>query len=40
MGVPPDNPVETLDTNTRISCTVDTKMDFVISSIIENQIVD
>ena len=40
MGVPLDNPVETLDANARISCTVDTKIDFVISSIIENQIVD
>ena len=40
MGVPPNNSVETFAANARISCTVDTKMDFVISSIIENQTVD
>ena len=40
MGVPPNNKVETFAANARISCTVDTKMDFVISSIIENQTVD
>ncbi|WP_305553439.1 hypothetical protein [Methanobrevibacter sp. V74] len=31
MGVPPNNEVETFAANARISCTVDTKMDFVIS---------
>ena len=40
MGVPSNNEVETFAANARISCTVDTKMDFVISSIIENQTVD
>ncbi|WP_305513126.1 hypothetical protein [Methanobrevibacter sp. V14] len=40
MGVPPNNEVETFAANARISCTVDTKMDFVISSIIENQTVN
>lgn len=30
MGVPPNNEVETFAANARISCTVDTKMDFVI----------
>ena len=40
MGVPPNNGVETFAANARISCTVDTKMDFVISSIIENQTAD
>ena len=40
MGVPPNNSVETFAANARISCTVDTKMDFVISAIIENQTVD
>ena len=40
MGIPPNNAVETFAANARISCTVDTKMDFVISSIIENQTVD
>ena len=40
MGVPPNNGVETFAANARITCTVDTKMDFVISSIIENQTVD
>ena len=40
MGVPSNNEVETFAANARISCTVDTKMDFVISSTIENQTVD
>ena len=40
MGVPPNNSVETFAANARISCTVDTKMDIVISAIIENQTVD
>ena len=40
MGIPPNNAVETFAANARISCTVDTKMDFVISSIIKNQTVD
>ena len=40
MGVPPNNEIETFPANAKISCTVDTKMDFVVSSIIENQTVD
>ncbi|WP_296894963.1 hypothetical protein [uncultured Methanobrevibacter sp.] len=40
MSVPPNNSVETFAANARISCTVDTKMDIVISAIIENQTVD
>ena len=40
MGVPENNDVETFAANARISCTVDTKMDFVVSSIIDSQTVD
>ena len=40
MGVPQNTGVDTFAANARISCTVDTKMDFVISSIIENQTAD
>ena len=40
MGVPTNNEIETFPANAKISCTVDTKMDFVVSSIIENQTVD
>ena len=40
MGVPPNNEVETFAANARISCTVDTKTDFIISSIIDSQTVD
>ena len=40
MVVPPNNGVKTFAANARISCIVDTKMDFVLSSIIENQTVD
>ena len=40
MGVPQNNDVETFAANARISCTVDTKMDFVVSSIIDSQTVD
>lgn len=40
MGVPQNNDVETFAANVKISCTVDTKKDHVISSIIENQTVN
>ena len=40
MGVPPNNEVETFDANAKISCTVDTKTDCIISPIIESQTVD
>lgn len=40
MEIPSNNEVETFAARARISCTVDTKMDFVVSSIIENQFVD
>lgn len=40
MGVPENNDVEIFAANARISCRVDTKMDFVVSSIIDSQTVD
>lgn len=40
MEIPPDTKFESYVARAKISCIVDTKMDFVISSIIENQFID
>ena len=40
MEIPPDTKLKSYVSRAKISCMVDTKMDFVVSSIIENQFVD